>query len=339
MSAETVSAELGSAELMSVSAHGERKQVTEKQRANPVAAIAGARRSGGFVWIGLIDPDEDEMREVGERFGLHPLAVRDAATGKQQPKVQAYDEHLFVVMWAVAPERSRGDVAISEVFIFARDGLLLTVQRNGGRQRPDLGKVLETADSLAGGAMTGLYAMMASVAIGYTDLTSVIEEELEALEEQVFDESAEDDAQRIYTLRKQVGKVDRAVSSLATALRESKDHFNALTVGNTAVEPYFRDLLDDLAGTDQLITDQISAIDGVVASHENNVASQQNRDTRKISAFAALLSIPAVLAGLYGMNFKNLPGVTWGFGWETVIAAAIVLDTWAFIAFKRRRWL
>jgi len=95
----------------------------------------------------------------------------------------------------------------------------------------------------------------------------------------------------------------------------------------------------DLAATAQLVSDQGIALDGVVSSHESNISNQQNDDTRKISAFAALLSVPTVLAGLFGMNFKNLPGVSWTYGWEALIAVVVILDVLMFINFKRRHWL
>jgi magnesium transporter len=125
------------------------------------------------------------------------------------------------------------------------------------------------------------------------------------------------------------------VSSLAKALETSKDRVGKLTVGSKRLEPY---LLDLLAGTAQLVSDQGSALDGVVSTHENNVASHQNIDTRKISAFAALLSVPAVLAGLLGMNFKNLPGVDWTYGWEALAASVLIIDAAIFVNFKRRHW-
>ena len=100
-----------------------------------------------------------------------------------------------------------------------------------------------------------------------------------------------------------------------------------------------RDLLDDLVGTAALTADQNAGLDGIVSTHQNNVASRQNVDTRKISAFAALLAIPAVVAGLYGMNFKNLPGVTWVYGWIVIAGTIVILDVIAIIIFKRRRWI
>jgi magnesium transporter len=315
------------------------KPLSKTARGSLKAPIAAAKRAGGFVWIGLEDPDDKEMTALAEQLDLHPLATLDATNGKQQPKIQSYDEHLFVVMWQLHESRS-SRLNVGELFLFVREGLLVTVQREMGKHPLDIPKILDaTETSLGAGSIGGLYGIMANVANTYSDLASEVEKDLEQLERQIFDEKAVDDGAKLYRVRQELGKLQRAVSSLAKALETSRDRVDQLAIGNKALGPYLRDLLDDLAGTAQLVSDQGSALDGVVSSHENNVASQQNDDTRKISAFAALLSVPTVLAGLYGMNFKNLPGVKWAFGWETLAAVIIVLDVLMFINFKRRHWL
>lgn len=316
------------------------KPLTAAQRKNPRAATLAAKRAGGFVWIGLEDPDAKEMGELAEALGLHPLPVADAVTGKQQPKIQSFDDHLFVVLWALMNPGIDKPVTVGEVFVFVRDGMLLTVQRNAGKQPLEIEKIFRGVETqLAEGAVGGLYGIMSHVSAGYTETASDVEKELEKIETQVFDNHRKESGERIYRLRQQIGKLQRAVSSLASALEASKDHLGALVVGHEKLEPYLRDLLDDLSGTGQLVSDQGAALDGVLSSHENNVASQQNDDTRKISAFAALLSVPTVLAGLYGMNFKNLPGVRWSFGWLAVVVAVLVLDAIMFVNFKKRHWL
>ncbi len=302
--------------------------------------LAGARRRDGFVWVSLVDPDEAELGEFARLLGLHPLATADAVTGKQQPKIQAYEEHLFVVIWGLSQSDKLFKIAISPTFLFVRDGLIVSVQRHGERGCPDLGPVLDDAfDELGHGVLAALYAIMRSFVEVYTDVADRVEAELEALETQVFDARTREDDRRIYGLRKQIGRIQRAVSGMSVALQTSQEHLAGLSVGRERVEPYFRDLLDDLAGTNQLVSDQDRALDGVLASPQNNFSTQQNADPRKIRAFPALLSVPAVLAGIFGMNFQNLPGVSWDFGWEVLIAVIIVLDAILFIAFKRRHWL
>jgi magnesium transporter len=312
---------------------------TDAQRADPGPVIAAAKRSHDFVWIGLSDPDGDEMAVFADLLGLHPLAVADATTGKQQPKIQLYKEHLFIVMWAIETS-SDLEVGIENVFLFVRDGLLLTVQRGGEKDGLDIEHTLSTTPvDIRGGVMAGVYAIMAEVAKGYAEFASEIETDLQEVEGQVFNPATQEDEERIYRLRQRVAKTARAVGGLATALKTSRDHFTEMAVGNESVEPYLNDLLDDLLGTDQLLKDQVQSLDAVVSTHENNVARRQNTDTRKISALAALLSVPAVFAGIFGMNFKNLPGVSWSFGWEALLITVIVIDSVLFWSFRRRHWI
>lgn len=319
---------------------GQRESLVDSPHATLPKRILTAKRRGGFVWISLIEPNAAEFSEFADLLGLHPLAAGDAVSGKQQPKIQAYDEHLFVSLRALTGADRFLDIAIAPTFLFVREGLLITVQHNRGSDAAGFGAVLD--DAAAGidhGVVGALYAIMRSHVEVYTEVADRIETELEKLENQVFDERVREGDRQIYRLRKQIGRIQRAISGMSVALETSKEHLSNLTVGHEPVEPYFRDLIDDLAGTNQLVADQDRALDGVLASHQNNVAILQNADTRKISAFAALLSVPAVLAGIFGMNFKNLPGVDWTYGWEVLIAVIVVLDIVLFLAFKRRHWL
>ena len=134
--------------------------------------------------------------------------------------------------------------------------------------------------------------IMADIVDGYAKAAADVETDLEELEEQVFTESTNEDHKRIYKVRKDMGRIDRAVSSIAAALRESTDHLDAMTIDHEHVVPYLHDLLDDAAGTAALINNQSRALDAILSSHENNVSARQNKDMRTISAFAALLALP-----------------------------------------------
>ena len=187
--------------------------------------------------------------------------------------------------------------------------------------------------------MPAAYTIMADVVDGYAKAAADVESDLESLEEQVFNEGTTEDHRRIYEIRKDIGRIDRAVSSIAAALRESTQHLETLTVGKDRIGPYLHDLLDDAAGTAALINNQSRALDAILSSHENNVSARQNKDMRTISAFAALLALPTLIAGVYGMNFKNIPLVQWQYGWLVVGGAIIVIDVVIYLMFKRRHWL
>ena len=328
-------------DALTFSSDGSYSELSTSQQADPAAAVSAAKRAKGFIWLNLINPDEVQMRDLAVQLDLHPLAAADAGLGRQQPKVQSYTQHLFVVMWTLLYSDPNATVAVGETYFFLGSNLLVTVQRTPDKRRKpeDLRAIVDSPVRPGDSLMAVAYSFMAATVDDYTEVATALEVELEELEKQVFDNDIDEDSRRIYRLRRKVAKVGRAVSSLSTALQASRERFSEFTVDDQDVEPYLRDLLDDVVGTAALTADQNSALDGLVSTHENNVASRQNVDTRKISAFAALLAIPAVVAGLYGMNFKNLPGVNWAFGWLVVVGAIVVLDGCAAIVFKRRHWI
>lgn len=292
-----------------------------------------------FVWLHLVEPDEDTVRQARDVLGIHPTAVADVVSRRQQPKVQKFDEHLFVMLWNVL--RTEDDaLLLGETYLYIGEGWLLTVQRGNGAELPDLPRLLADAPPDArNDTMPAAYTIMAQIVDGYAKAAADIETALEELEEQVFSESSREDHRRIYRLRKKIGRVDRAVSSIAAALHESTRHLETLKVGTEQIVPYLHDLLDDAAGTAALINNQSKGLDAILSSYENSVAARQNQDMRTISAFAALLAVPTLIAGLYGMNFDNIPLVQWQYGWVAIGCAIVAIDLVIYGLFKRRRWL
>ncbi|GAA5212254.1 CorA family divalent cation transporter [Microbacterium kyungheense] len=302
--------------------------------------VARARRHDQFAWLHVTDPDEETVRAARKILGIHPIAAADVASGRQQPKVQKFDEHLFVMLWSILESDDGEGLVLGQTFLYIGEGWLLIVQRAEGGKLTDLRAPLEEAPpELRNGTMPAAYTIMADVVDGYAKAAADVETELEKLEEQVFSDTTDEDHREIYRVRKDIGRVDRAVSSIAAALRESTSHLESLTVGKEHIVPYLHDLLDDAAGTAALINNQSKALDAVLSSHENNVAARQNKDMRTISAVAAMLAPPTLIAGLYGMNFKNIPLVQWEYGWVAIGIAIVAIDVVIYVMFKRRRWL
>jgi magnesium transporter len=166
-----------------------------------------------------------------------------------------------------------------------------------------------------------------------------IERELVSVEAEVFDSRVREDYRRIYRLRQRIGLVDRAASGVAEAVRSARAEIQAITEPEPELRPYFVHLENDLIGIARLAAAEHGELDAVVSSHESNVSTRQNRDMRTISAYAALLAIPTVIAGVYGMNFKNLPLLHSELGWLIAIGIMIVLDVAVYVLFRRRGWL
>lgn len=312
----------------------------EAELADVPQLVHKAKRREGFVWLHLVDPDEDTVTAARETLNIHPIAAADVVSGRQQPKVQKFAEHLFILLWSILPDENSDDLVLGQTYLYIGEGWLLTVQRGQGGALTDLPELLAKAPAnLRDATMPAAYTIMADIVDGYAKAAADVESDLEELEEQVFNDSTSEDHRRIYKVRKDIGRIDRAVSSIAAALRESTDHLEALTVGREHIVPYLHDLLDDAAGTAALINNQSRALDAILSSHENNVSARQNKDMRTISAFAALLALPTLIAGIYGMNFKNIPLVQWQYGWVAIGVAIVVVDLIIYIMFKRRGWL
>ncbi|GAB3740185.1 CorA family divalent cation transporter [Microlunatus parietis] len=302
------------------------------------AALDGAKACDGLAWIDLTDPDRETLERLREPLQLHPLAVQDALSGRQQPKVQRYEHHLFVVVWDLVPDG--GVLAVSQVFLFLAGHWLLTVQHTNGHESTDYEAILhDRRHEVGNGPAAAAYTIMADITTRYSRATADIESELEQIESDVFDADIREDVHEIYRVRQNIGHVDRAVSGLSAALEGGRDHLSDLAVDRERLEPYLEHLIDGLTGTAAMADDHSRSIDAVISSHESNVATRQNKDMRTISALAALFAIPTLIAGIYGMNFQNLPLVESDFGWAVVAVVIIVADVTCYLVFKRRRWI
>lgn len=301
-------------------------------------ALDRAKKCNGFAWIDLIDPDRDTLEGLREPLQLHPLAVQDALSGRQQPKVQRYEHHLFVVVWDLVPDHEV--LQVNQVFLLLAGHWLVTVQHTNGHDPTDLEAVLDDRRHDVGdGPAAAAYTIMADITTRYTHATADIETALERIEDDVFDADTREDVHEIYRVRQNIGHVNRAVSGLTAALEGGRDHLSDLAVDRERLEPYLEHLIDGLAGTAAMADDHSRSIDAVISSHESNVATRQNKDMRTISALAALFAIPTLIAGIYGMNFQNLPLVQSDFGWAVIAVVIIVADVSCYLIFKRRRWI
>jgi len=230
---------------------------------------------------------------------------------------------------------SESDLAI----MLSEDGLLL-VQQGPAAELRDLEELLDEHGPVpVTSPISAVYRVLDAVVHDFIELSADFETELDEVEAQVFDSRVHEDYRRIYRLRQRIGRIDRSANGLADALRSGRQEIEALTAREAPLHPYFVHLAHDAEGVARLAASEYSALDAVVSSHQSNVAMRQNHDMRTISAFAAMLAIPTVIAGLYGMNFKNLPLIEWEYGWVAVGIAILVLDLVVYAAFRRRGWL
>ncbi|MBB4716327.1 magnesium/cobalt transporter CorA [Streptomyces luteogriseus] len=309
-------------------------------------ALGEARTAGGFVWIGLHEPTEDEFDHVTREFGLHPLAVEDALKAHQRPKLEVYDDSLFVVLKPVAYEAQSDTVSSGEIMIFLGDSFVVTVRHGEGAPLKAVRHRLEHEPELLGKGPTAvLYAVADATVDHYLDVATELQTDLEGLEAEVFSPDgggSRNTASRIYDFKRQVLEFRRATGPLAppmSRLAGTASTGVAVPFVDDRARPFFRDVSDHLTRVNDSVENLDRLVSDILSAHLAQMSVRQNDDMRKISAWAAMAAIPTMLAGIYGMNFEHMPELRWVWSYPALIALMAVLELMVFRLFKRRGWL
>ncbi|WP_328415508.1 magnesium/cobalt transporter CorA [Streptomyces violaceus] len=309
-------------------------------------ALGAARTAGGFVWIGLHEPTEREFDHVTQEFGLHPLAVEDALKAHQRPKLEVYDDSLFVVLKPVVYEPRSDAVSAGELMIFLGDSFAVTVRHGEGAPLKAVRHRLEQEPELLGNGPTSvLYAIADATVDHYLDVAFELQADLEGLETEVFspdDGGSRHTASRIYDFKRQVLEFRRATGPLALPMsRLAGTAQSGVTVPfvDDRARPFFRDVSDHLTRVNESVENLDRLVSDILSAHLAQMSVRQNDDMRKISAWAAMAAIPTMVAGIYGMNFDHMPELRWEWSYPVLIAVMAVLEVLVFRLFKRRGWL
>lgn len=309
----------------------------------PSSALKEAREHpGGFVWLGLHEPDEAQMERVAEEFGIHPLIVEDAVTAHQRPKVERYDDQLFLVVRSIRYSEeekvrdSREIIETGEVQILIGKDFIITVRH--GANLPDLSNILiDDPEIYALGPSTLAWRAADYLVDEYSRISDLLGEEVDALEEEVFTPGSRFNVEQIYWYKREILEMRHSTDPLGPALKMLIiDHKDLLP---KQVRSYFRDILDhELSVKDQIggYDERLSAlIDASVAK----ITMQQNTDMRTISAVVGMAAGPTLIAGIYGMNFENMPELKWEYGYFIVLGVIFAFMVIAFFWFRRNDWL
>ncbi len=295
--------------------------------------IKGLADTEGFLWIGLFEPSLEELTHFAGPLNLHPLAVEDAIEAHQRPKVERYDDHLFMSIKTVT--YTNDDIETAEINAFLGQHYLVTVRHGKGH---DLREVRRRAESdeheLEHGAIAALYAVVDSVVDEYEDVTAELETDVQEVEASVFSAVRTSDSSRIYRLKRETLEFKRAV----IPLREPVERFARGAMPEDA-QPYFRDIADHLSRVAESIDNTDKLLDNALSAHLAQLSIQQNDDMRKLTAGAALFAIPTAVAGVYGMNFEHMPELTWTFGYPLVLGLTAALCAYVYARFKKSGWL
>ena len=304
--------------------------------------LAGVRAEAtgpdDFVWVGLHDPGEDELAAVADLYDLHELAVEDAISAHQRPKVERYADSLFIVLKTLWYVDELDAVETGEISMFVGHKFVITVRHGAGGRLHEARQRLEAASNvLKHGPSAVVYAVCDAVVDRYEEVASSLQEDVDEVEESVFSTERTNDSARIYVLKRELAEMRRAVMPL----REPMNRFTAGSVDgiHSDAGPYFRDVADHL----NRVADTIDSLDTLLSTafeaHIAQISIQQNDDMRRISAAAGIIVAPTVVGSIYGMTFDHMPELHWTLGYPFALSLMILSSLAVFVISKRAGWL
>jgi magnesium transporter len=290
-----------------------------------------------FVWVALRDADDSELAEMQEQFGLHPLAVEDARHGHQRPKIEEYGDSLFVVLHTVEPDDD--GLRVGEVAIFVSRNYVLSARRRTERGFADVRARCEREpELLRHGPGYVLYALMDAVVDRYFPALEAVEVDLERVEERIFaGGAARTHLEALYGLKQRLMMLKHAVGPLLEAT--GKLYGGRVPPVCGGLGDYFRDVYDHLSRINQSIDSIRDMATTAMSVHLSLTTMQENETTKRLAAYGALVAVPTMIAGVYGMNFEYIPELKWHLGYPVALALMAVIDVYLFYRFRRAGWL
>lgn len=295
-------------------------------------------RPDTFVWVALFEPASSEIDEMAVQFELHPLAVEDARHGHQRPKVEEWGDQLFAVLHVV--EMKGAEINTGEVCIFVGQNFVLSVRRGTehgfqavrerAEREPELLKI---------GSGFVFYALIDNIVDRYFPVVDFLESELEKIEERIFKDGSSPRAniESLYDLKGHGMVLRHAVEPLIEAIH--KLYGGRVPQVCSGTQAYFRDVYDHLLRVSQ----QLDGLrDMVVTAMSVNLAMitlEDNKVTKRLASYAALVAVPTLVAGIYGMNFKNMPELEWTYGYPMAVTIMVVADIYFFFKLRKAGWL
>jgi magnesium transporter len=290
-----------------------------------------------FVWVAVKNPGPGELATLEDEFDLHALAIEDAAHGHQRPKIDEYGDSLFAVLHNI--EVAGEELKVGEVDIFVGRNYVLSVRNNaepgfaGVRARCE-----REPELLKHGAGFVFYALIDAVVDRYFPVIDALESELEQVEERIFTgSSSRSNIEALYALKQKLMTLRRAVDPLLEAV--GKLHGGRVPQVCAGTQEYFRDVYDHLIRVSQSIEGLRDMVTTAINVNLSLATVAENETTKRLAAYAALVAVPTMIAGIYGMNFEQMPELKWAFGYPAAIGAMTVIDGYLFYRFRKAGWL
>jgi magnesium transporter len=290
-----------------------------------------------FVWVALKDATDAELEEMREEFGLHELAVEDARHGHQRPKIEEYGDSLFVVMNTI--EMAGDDFRIGEIDIFVGRNYVLSVRQRseqtllGVRARAE-----REPELLRHGAGYVLYALMDAVVDRYFPVLEAVELELEKIEDQLFSgNSPRGNIETLYYVKQRLTTLKHVNAPLLEYT--GKLYGGRVPAPCVGLGEYFRDIADHVIRLNQSIDTARETVATAIQVNLAMITIGESEVTKRLAAYGALVAVPTMLAGIYGMNFEHMPELKWAFGYPLSVALMAAIDGWLWWRFKKAGWL
>lgn len=322
-----------------------------KEIINSIAYSAGQRigevdfdnmadlvKKGEFIWIGLHEPSEETLEKIQEEFKLHELAIEDAHKAHQRPKIEIYGNSLFVVL-RTAQINSLHHVDFGETHIFVGDNFMITVRHGASVSYTEVRDRCESLPELLGkGQGFALYAVMDFIVDKYYPVVQDLEMDLANIEDKIFkDKPSKETTELIYQLKRELLEIKRAVSPLIDVCNRLM-RFDIKYVSEET-RPYFRDVYDNVVRINEMIENTRELLNTALDANFSLLSILQNDISKKFAGWAAIIALPTMIAGFYGMNFRTMPNTDWAYGFYAIIGFTIISCLFVYFLFKRSGWI
>jgi magnesium transporter len=291
-----------------------------------------------FVWIGLHEPEASTLQTVQQQLQLHDLAIEDALKAHQRPKMETYANSLFIVL-RTAQINKQQHIDFGETHFFLGNNFIITLRHGSSIAYSDVrARCEKTPDLLSKGPGFALYAVMDSIVDQYFPVIEALEQELINVEEKIFGEKpSRETTQRIYDLKRELLEVKRAVSPLADICSRLMKFDIKLIPDDT--RPYFRDVYDHTLRINEMLDNTREMVTAALEANFSLTSISQSEVSKRFAGWAAIIGVPTMIAGIYGMNFETMPELRWTYAYPVVLAITFGLCIGLYIYFKKAGWL
>jgi magnesium transporter len=291
-----------------------------------------------FLWVGLHEPGEELLKEIQAEFNLHDLAIEDAHNAHQRPKLESYGDTVFIVL-RTAQINNDNHIEFGETHFFLASNFVINVRHGSTISYKEVrSKCENTPELLSKGPAFALYAVMDSIVDQYFPVIEALEQELVKIEEEIFgDKPTRNTTQRIYELKRELLEVKRVITPLIDICNRLMRFDIKLIPDDT--RPYFRDVYDHAMRINEMLDNTRDLVTAALEANFSLTSISQSEVSKKFAGWAAIIGVPTMVAGIYGMNFEDMPELHWVYAYPLVLTLTLGLCIILYIVFKRSGWL